>query len=317
VKHSQKDKQSAQNSEIRKHYFLDSYVVIAPKRNLRPDSFSHTGDSHKVANPSCQFCNNSEPGLWQSPRGNGWQVKAIANAFPALAADNPKAFGIQEVVINTPDHDQEFSDLPIDHIELVFEAYRRRLSDLKHRSGIRYVLIFKNDGPLAGASVAHAHCQIMALPMIPPQIEQESDALNNYWDDNETCAYCDVIAWESQQKVRIVSEDKYFLAISPYAPKHAFEVWLLPRRHESQFSGLHVSELHSLAVLMKNLTSKLDSFNISFNYFLQESIPNQDHHFVIKVEPRTTIWAGAELGTGVLINPVSPEYSTLWYQGKA
>jgi UDPglucose--hexose-1-phosphate uridylyltransferase len=317
VKHSHKDKQSTANSEIRKHYFLDSYVVIAPKRNLRPDTFAHTGDSHKVANPSCHFCNNVEPAKWQSPRGRQWQVKVISNAFPALSEDNPKAYGVQEVVINTPDHDQEFSELSIAHIELIFDAYRNRLADLRQRDGIRYVLIFKNDGPLAGASVAHAHCQIFALPLIPPQIEQESEALNKYWDDNEACAYCDVIAWETKQKVRIVAEDKHFLAISPYAPRHAFEVWLIPRRHESQFSNLRSAELRSLAVLMKKLTAKLDSFNTSFNYFLQESVPNQDHHFVLKVQPRTTIWAGAELGTGVLINPVSPEYSTLWYQGKA
>lgn len=303
------------DAEFRKHYFLDSYVIIAPKRNLRPDSFSHPSEPHKLPSPSCPFCHNQEPSTWQLPRGKDWRVKVILNAFPALTANNPRAFGVQEVILNTPDHDQEFSDLPLQHIEEIFEAYRHRLIDLKRRDGIRYVLIFKNDGPMAGASVAHAHCQIFGLPLVPPKIALESDALNHYWDKRQSCAYCDVIAWETKQKTRIIHEDKHFIALSPYAAAYAFETWLLPRRHEPQFANLNGSELRSLAVILKKIAAKLDSHSISFNYFLQESLANQDHHFVLKIEPRTTKWAGAELGTGVIINPVTPEYATLWYRG--
>jgi UDPglucose--hexose-1-phosphate uridylyltransferase len=305
------------NSEIRKHYFSDNYVVIAPKRNLRPDSFAHTGEPHKTAILGCHFCNNTETSIWQTPQGHNWRVKVIANAFPALSATNPKAFGIQEVIINTPDHDAEFSELPLQHIEEVFEAYRRRLIELKQCDGIRYVLVFKNDGPLAGASVPHAHCQIFGLPLVPPKIALESDSMNHYWDTYKTCAYCDIIAWETQQKVRIITEDKHFLAIAPYAASYAFETWLIPRRHETEFSNLRSGELRSLAAIIKKITARLDANGISFNYFLQESLANQQHHFVIKIEPRTTKWAGAELGTGVIINPVAPEYSVIWYQGKA
>lgn len=304
------------NSEIRKHYFLDQYVVIAPKRNLRPESFSHAAEPHKVPDSSCHFCNNHETGVWQKPKGANWDVKVIRNAFPALSIDNPKAFGIQEVVINTPSHQTEFSELDLNQILVVFEAYRNRLAKLKLTEGIRYVLIFKNDGPMAGASVAHAHCQIFGLPLVPPKIEQEADALNHYWDQHESCAYCDIIVWETQHKSRIIAADKHFIAISPYAASYAFEAWLIPQRHVAKFTELNQSELHSLAVLLKNITARLDSYTMSFNYFLQESLINQNHHFVLKVEPRTTKWAGAELGTGVIINPVAPEYAALWYQGK-
>ena len=140
--------------------------------------------------------------------------------------------------------------------------------------------------------------------------------MNHYWDDKDSCAYCDILKWEEGNKVRIIFEDKNFIALSPYAARFAFEVWLIPRRHETSFTNLQVSELSSLAVIMKKITAKLDNEEISFNYFLQESLANQNHHFVIKLEPRTTKWAGAELGTGVIINPVTPEYAALWYQGK-
>jgi UDPglucose--hexose-1-phosphate uridylyltransferase len=284
---------------------------------MRPDAFKHAGELHKAANPNCHFCNNSEPAVWQTPRGHDWRVKVVANAFPALSMDNAKALGRQELVINTPDHDLEFSDLPLSHIEEVFEAYSRRLTALKQLPHVRYVLIFKNDGPKAGASVPHAHCQIYALPLIPPQVEEEADAMNHYWADHKTCAYCDVITWETGQKVRVIASDKYFIAVAPYASNYTFEAWVLPRRHINEFSQLHASELHSLAVIMKKISATLDSNNISFNYLLQESLPGQDHHFVLKVEPRTTIWAGAEMGTGIIINPVTPEYAALWYKGKA
>lgn len=304
-------------SEIRKHYFLDKYSIIAPTRNLRPGSFMDYAQPHKVPNLNCHFCRNNEPAIWQTPRGKDWRVKVIANAFPALSRNNPQAFGAQEVVLNTPNHMEEFSELPVTQILEIFEAYRRRLTELKNLAGTRYVLVFKNDGPIAGASVAHAHCQIYALPLIPPKIEAESDALNHYWDKHKSCAYCDIIKWETTQKTRIVAEDKYFIAIAPYAAEYAFEVWLMPKRHESNFSGLGVGELYSLATIIKKIAVRLDTSSISFNYFLQESLPNQDHHFVLKVEPRTTKWAGAELGTGVIINPVTPEYTALWYKGRA
>jgi UDPglucose--hexose-1-phosphate uridylyltransferase len=302
------------NSEIRKHYFLDKYSVIAPSRSLRPGSISDYAKPHKLTDLNCHFCHNLETSLWQIPRGKDWRVKVIPNAFPALSLSNPKAFGSQEVVLNTPDHMTEFSELPISQIEEIFQAYKRRLNALKSIDGVRYVLVFKNDGPIAGASVAHAHCQIFALPMVPPKIEAEADAMNHYWDKHESCAYCDISTWELQQKVRIISEDKYFVAISPYAADYAFEAWLLPTRHVTKFDDLGIGELRSLATILKKIAVRLDTSNISFNYFLQESIANQNHHFVIKVEPRTTKWAGAELGTGVIINPVPPEDAALWYK---
>lgn len=303
-------------SEIRKHYYLDRYVIIAPKRNLRPDSFHHATEPHKVPNPGCHFCGNNEPALFALPSSKSWRVRVIANAFPALSLDNPKAFGAQEVIINTPDHDKEFSELSLDHITDIFQAYRHRLLTLKEIEGIRCVLVFKNDGPIAGASVAHAHCQVLALPMIPPGIEAESDALKHYQDEHNNCALCDILQWEEEQKVRVIFADKHLVAISPYAASHGFAVWIIPRRHVNLFTDLGAGELHSLAVVLKSVTARLDTAGLSFNYFLQESIAHQDHHFVLKVEPRTNRWAGAELGTGVIINPVPPEYASLWYRGK-
>ncbi len=304
-------------SEIRKHYFLESYVVIAPGRGQRPNAFLTGVEPHTTAPGLCPLDANAEPAVWRLPRTSAWRVKVIRNSFPALSPDNPQAFGVQEIIINTPDHGSEFSDLPVPHIKEIFLAYRQRLTELSKLDGIRYVLIFKNDGPVAGASIAHAHCQIFALPIVPPKIARESDALNHYWNTHNSCGYCDIIKWETDQKVRIITQDKNFLTIAPYASSHALEAWIIPRRHISKFADFHDNELDSLAIMLKKITARLDRSKISFNYLLQESLANQDHHFVLKVEPRTTKFAGAELATGVEINPVAPEFAALWYRGKA
>jgi len=304
------------DSEIRKDYYRDKYVIIAPKRNMRPDSFSHDAEPHKVPNPTCPFCTKKEASILSIPNATDWRVKVIANAFPALTTDNARAFGAQEVVIDTPSHDLEFSELPVPHILEIFSAYKQRLEALGRIPGIRYVLVFKNDGPMAGASVAHAHCQIIALPLIPPHIESESDDLTRYREEHGSCALCDVIAWEEKQRVRIVYSDKHVVAVSPYAATSGFGTWLIPRKHHNRLADLNHPELRSLATCLKMIASRLDSTNISFNYFLQESVSHLDHHFVIKVEPRIFKWAGAEMGTGVVINPIAPEYAALWYRGK-
>jgi len=304
------------NSEIRKHYFLDRYVVIAPKRNLRPDSFAVATGEHKTETSTSRAI-EKDPAIFEiKGPDKKWQVKAIDNAYPALSLDNPKAFGKQEIIIETPDHNVEFSELPIAQIERVFEAYINRTTTLKKLHGIRYVSVFKNDGPKAGASIAHAHSQVAAVPIVPPHIVSEAEQIQAYMIEHQTCPHCDVISWERQQKVRVIFEDKHILAISPYATRYPFGVWILPKMHKSNFSELSGDERHSIATILKKITASLDTANISFNYFLHDSLDGFNHHFILQVEPRVTIWAGFEVATGLIINPVPPEYAAMWYNGK-
>jgi UDPglucose--hexose-1-phosphate uridylyltransferase len=303
-------------SELRKHYFLDRYVVIAPKRGLRPDTLSHQNLAHNTevaTSPAIELA----PSVYEikNPDG-GWYVKSIKNKFPALSLENPKAYGHQEVIIETPEHNREFSALPLEQIERVFEAYVDRKKAMMKMKGIRYVSVFKNDGPTAGASISHAHSQMIALPIIPPLVESESFAQQAYMDDFNACPYCDIMAWEEQQKVRVIYEDKNVIAIAPYASQNPFEAWVLPRQHKGQFSSLTHDEQRSYAVVLKKVAAFLDSCKISFNFFLQDSLTPYEHHFVLRIEPRQTIWAGLELSTGVIVNPMPPEQAVLWYKGK-
>lgn len=308
---------AAGSSEIRRHYYLNRYVIIAPKRNLRPDSFAGIATvPHTTETPNSPAI-EKDSAIHEIMDENGkWAVKVVNNLYPAVDPTNPQAYGKHEVIVETPEHNIEFSELPVDQIERIFQAYQARSKALMRMKGIKYVAIFKNDGPRAGASIAHAHSQVVALPMVPPLIQEESDAISSYMGEHETCPHCDIISWEKQQKVRVIFEDKNVIAIAPYAASYPFAAWVMPRVHISRFSDLNQSHLHSYAVIMKKITSSLDISQLSFNFFLHDSLPKNSHHFYIKIEPRATTWAGLELSTGIVINPVPPEYAALWYQGK-
>jgi len=303
-------------SEIRKHYFLDRYVIFSPKRNLRPRSLTKE-EAHKksIGKEDCFFCpGNLETEItYQVGKGENWKVAVVKNKFPALTMENKKAFGTQEIVLDTPEHNKEISDLPIEHIVDILKTYNQRTEELKKIEGIKYVLVFKNDGGTAGASVPHAHSQIIALPIIPPKIMRESDAVDEYTLRKGSCPHCDIIEKEKDSP-RVVYKDENIIAICPNASSSPHGVWIMPVKHIRNLNNFKEKEYVSLAKALKLITGKLDSDGISFNYFLNNSLDLESHHFKIKIVPRISIWAGLELGTGVVINPIFPEDSAKWYR---
>ena len=305
-------------SEIRKHYFLDRYVIFSPKRNLRPQSISEEDRQKKEnAKECCFFCPEkleAKP-IYKVGKGKKWDIAVIPNKFPALTLENKKAYGKQEIVIEAPEHRKELSDLSIDHISKVLEVYEQRSGYLSKIKDIKYVLVFKNDGGKAGASVPHAHSQIYALPIIPPEIKGISDAIDNYQLNCGRCPFCDVIKKEMKEKARVAYENEHFIAISPYASSSAYGVWIMPKKHIRRIQDLNKNELRCLAQTLKHILKKLDDIDLPYNFFIHNSLDTESHHFRLKVVPRLTIWAGLELGSGIIINPVFPEEAARFYRG--
>jgi len=297
--------------QLRKDYFLDAYVVIAPEREKRPDRAARIVHEHEApGDPDIVQAR----GLYQLKDQSGdWIVKAIANKYPALTPQTPAAFGKQEVIIETPDHDVEFSDLSITQIERIFSVYIKRSLNMYHIPGIRYVSVFKNDGPKAGASIRHAHSQIIGLPIVPPVLQTEALAASKYAAEHGRSVYGDIIRWEQSKNERIVYEDAHIIAITPYASKNPYELWILPKSDTATFAALAGVERHAIAVVLKNACAFLDSQEINFNFFLQDAVMHEQQRFILKLEPRKTVWAGLELATAVIINPVSPEAAAQAY----
>lgn len=307
---------SKQQSEIRKDYFLDKYVLIAPGRAKRPRDFAPTGAAKEAAD--CDFCPAKLPInkiIDSVGKKDNWQIAAIKNIFPVLSLNNPKAYGVQEVIIETPRHGLTLAELSVDQIEKLLKFYAARTAALSKIKNLDYILIFKNSGARAGASLSHAHSQIFATKILPPEILKELTEAKSYQSKHRRCPYCDIIKKEERSARRIYA-DKQVVAFAPFASEQHFEAWLFTRRHIDNITRLTEAEFSSFAKALKKILSKLHQLGLAYNFFMHQVISDTGQHFYLKIQPRDNIWGGVELGSGLIINSVSPEAAAKYYRSK-
>jgi UDPglucose--hexose-1-phosphate uridylyltransferase len=303
------------HSEIRKHYLVDKYVIITPGRAARPRDIkeetviTRTGD--------CPFCpaRIDKKNVIDEIRGdNGqWQVLGLNNLFPAVTLDNDRAYGAQEVIVETPDHEKELAHLTETEIALVLKMFARRTTALMANPKLEYILCFKNQGSKAGASIVHAHSQILATHILPPDIHTELGLAQSYRVEKGACPYCDIMKREMGSERRIW-EDTNVAAFTPYASDYHYEAWIFTKRHLDNITKLEAAEFASLARALKKILLKLDSLDLSFNFFLHQVVSDHDQHFYLKIQPRASVWAGFEQGSGLVINSIPPEEAARYYR---
>jgi UDPglucose--hexose-1-phosphate uridylyltransferase len=249
----------------------------------------------------------------------------VPNKFPALGIegnlnrqaegmfDKMNGIGAHEVIIETNDHNATLSQLPPKRIEDILWTFRDRILDLKKDRRFKYILIFKNHGESAGASLEHAHSQLIALPIVPIYVAEEIEGAKQYYIYKERCVFCDIVQQEGEAGVRVVAENDDFITIAPYAPRFPFETWILPKQHESAFENSSSHMFENLAKAIRVLLNKADQVldNPAYNLVVHSS-PTQDpandhYHWHIEYVPKLTRTGGFEWGTGFYINPTPPE----------
>ncbi len=129
-----------------------------------------------------------------SARPNSRRTRS--KSFQANALGN--AIGHHEVIIESPNHDESPADAELPQLELLIHAYIDRLRELSAKPYVKYVSIFRNYGQQAGASLTHAHSQIIATPMVPPMIQEEMDASKKFYAEHGKCVFCDIIERETK-----------------------------------------------------------------------------------------------------------------------
>jgi UDPglucose--hexose-1-phosphate uridylyltransferase len=303
-------------SEIRKDYIQDRYVVIAPKRGRRPHDVERPEVVNQKPTKSCVFCpaniDKKHATLTIGPKAN-WEVKVIPNDFPAISLDNPKAYGQQEVVIETPNHIVELDDLPVEHIVKVFDAYAHRTREISKNSKIEYILTFKNNGGSAGASLQHAHSQIFATAFLPPHLFDKSQKALAYKLQHGESIWKHIIEEEMKSK-RFIYKDENVIAFTPYASFHNYEVWIMPLKQRDNITELTQAEKYSMSKVLKHLLKKIGQLHLPYNYYFHQAIHDKDQHFYLKVTPRGNVWAGVEIGSGLIINAIPPEEAASFYR---
>ena len=327
-------------SELRKDPVIGRWVIIATERGKRPTDFVSIAQSEEsVYCPFCEGNENMTPAEIYAIRDSnslanskGWKIRVVPNKFPALRVegtvdregmgmfDKMSGIGAHEVIIETPKHNDNLHQRSTQEIVNILDTYQKRHVDLMRDDRLLYALIFKNFGERAGASLSHPHSQIIATPVVPKRVREEINGSLEYYDYKMRCVFCDIILEEKRFGSRIVYENASYISLCPYASRFPFEIWLMPKRHMSGYQMVTQQEIIELAdclgITMKRLSLSLGA--PQYNYILHtepnKSVPrnpwpdiDEHYHWHFEIIPKLTRVAGFEWGTGLYINPTSPE----------
>jgi UDPglucose--hexose-1-phosphate uridylyltransferase len=329
-------------------------VLVSTARGMRPrkaeapaprDTRQHVGD--------CPFCTGNEhmtpPTIASSPDSDKWRVRVVENLYPVLGDDSRSSnlvFGLQqaidgygrhEVIIDHPEHGIGIQHMSQEHLFLLTGVYRDRINSLYEADArIQYVLVFKNFGPAAGASIAHTHSQVIAMPVVPENVYNEVVHSRKYFESNRQCIFCSLVdealTFEATIYDResgtvrrqisvgqyVIERGEHFVAIKPFASRYEWEIHILPLQHRSDFLDITEAERRDLAGVLKRSMSRLDAVigGAQYNFFLH-SLPHNNefshchdsYHWHLEICPRTSIPTGFELGSGLFVSTISPEYA--------
>jgi len=332
---------SLTGNEMRKDYLLDRWTVIATQRKKRPTDFAKApqtrqegacaldpGNEHMTP-PAVLVYLLTEKGIRKDRdldgfRHKNWLVRVVPNLYPAFTPPEKgewtglekgvltraSATGHHEVLIESPEHDEHPGVARISQLIYVVEAYIDRLRELRSKPYIGYVSIFRNHGLEAGASLSHAHTQLIAMPVVPKTVREELEASRVIFKKNGVCAFCEIIEKE-EKSPRFVWGNSHFVVFTPWASVNPFEFWVFPRRHHCCLLDLSRIEVTTLAETMRvcfgGLRSLLNDPPYNFGFHQVTAGASDYYHWHLEVYPRLSIWAGFEKSTGMFINVVSPE----------
>ena len=327
-------------------------VLVSTARGLRPrkEEAPVERDTREHVD-TCPFCVGNEDktpetiAAWPTP--TDWQIRVVENLFPVLSpqqSGNSLNFGLQkvidgygrhEVVIDHRNHGIQVGDMEVSHIAAMFSMFRDRMQDIyASDTRIKYVLVFKNFGAAAGASIAHTHSQIVAMPVVPENVVNELTYTRQYYQKyhqnifhtlvDEALTFEATIYDRESGEVRrkidvgqyIIERGEYFIAIKPFASRFEWEVQILPLIDQADFLDIKDEHMEDFAKVLKHTMQRLNKVlgGVQYNFFMH-SLPHspewedcrQSYVWHLEICPRTSIPTGFELGSGLFVSTVSPE----------
>lgn len=330
------EKRKKSISELRRDLVSGDWIVIATGRARRPHAFAVPQKVERQPKRGCPFedpqkAGNKDPVLVLAPDGlakektkipKNWFVQVVPNKFPAFGPGSARVrhagpyevmdgIGFHEIVI-TKDHDKTAAQFTAKEAELLIAAYRHRFQVLQNKPAVRYVSVFHNWGRASGASIYHPHSQIIAIPTVPPDVGRSIAGSERYFRERQRCVHCDMVAWERKIKKRVVYENQDFVAFCPFVSRTAFEVRIFPKRHEPDFAAITPREIlnagDALRMSLRKIHKGLKS--PSYNFFIHTAPCNRGicpfYHWHLEIIPKTAIWAGFEIATGIEISTIDP-----------
>jgi UDPglucose--hexose-1-phosphate uridylyltransferase len=319
-------------SEVRQNKITKQWVIYAPARAKRPNQFvDRVSVTKEVYDAGCPFCPGNEDRLpsilleMPSPGGATWQTRVVPNRYPAVTTKGDSAryargiyvamsgYGEHEVIIESPSHHGQIAEMSPQEVEVVIETYHRRFTDVTRGHENMLVMIFRNHGRRAGTSLLHPHSQLIMTDVVPRYIRWKEDESQRHFDHWGRCVYCEVLAFEAENRARLVMENQCFLAFVPFAADVPFEVWIMPKRHQAVFGMISDQEKTDFAAILHGVLKKLYQKlqDPDYNYVIISSPACQagepQMHWYLQLRPRLSTPAGFEIGSGININPSIPE----------
>lgn len=318
-------------SQLRQDLVSGDWIVISPGRAKRPEQLAKKGEITKpTPKTGCPFeklpDHSGKPAILTYGTGKDWRVMIFENKYPAFfhakKCDKALKHGPYSVVsgtghheiVATHDHYKNFPALSLSDSRQVFESFRDRYLMLLDDPCIEYISIFHNWGKKAGASIYHPHYQIIAIPVIPPDVSHSLTGSLRYYRKHKKCVHCTMMDWELKNKTRVIYENDGALVFMPFVSKEPFEMRIFPKKHLPYFENTLDTDLDyivdALRFALRQLETKLH--RPDYNFFIHTApLKNKEgykhYHWHIEIVPKFNISAGFELGTGIEINPVDPD----------
>lgn len=310
-------------AELRRHPFVGEWVIICPELGL---------DGNLHGNGNCKYCGSEdikEVFRLNADNQQGWMIRVVRGKPYILRSDCDmekraagicdvmEAVGVHEILFDSPSHGITFSDLDLDHATIVIEALRMRHSELESDERLRHALIFKLQD-LPAKAESHSCWHIVGTPFISTEIKQELRKAKEYFSYRERCAICDYIRDESRRNQRLICQNNGFVAYAPFAARFPYEVWIIPRRHSSDFFRIGAEEARDLAEIFKRILAAIKDLQ-AHGYLLQihsapyKNPPNEwetlekDYHWHAEIRPKIDSVDDLARSFGFYINHINPE----------
>jgi UDPglucose--hexose-1-phosphate uridylyltransferase len=307
--------------ELRKDPITGWWVATMVDRAFHRERFARAAEP-VIHGGECQNC-RQPPGDGVRRRilkdyafhtvGTEEEARVLDRGVAQVALDTARAAGSWSTIVAPPGEHRPFHQVGVDTIEALVARARESVARARQAGVTDYIQVVQNWGVQAGARTNHLCLDLYDLPQIPHRVAEELGGAARFVIREGECPWCRLVRDEVARPQRLLWEDAGSVAFAPWASRSPFEVWVVPRRHEADFaraSDLDVrTTAEALHQALSRLASSLDGppYNLVLHTAPLREQVDATFHWHWEIHPRLREIAGLELGTGLPVNPVSPE----------
>jgi galactose-1-phosphate uridylyltransferase len=318
--------------ELRKDPITGWWVATVVDRAFHRDRFARAAEPIDDRMFGCANCSTPE-GEGVRVRmlkdfafhvvGTGDDARELNSGLAQVALAQARATGSWRTIVAPPGEHRPLHAVGSEMIEALVDHAREALAEARTLGQTDYLQVVQNWGAQAGARTNHLCLDLYDLPQVPHRIAEEMGGAARFVIREGECPFCRLVRDESRSPERLVWEDDASVAFAPYASRSSFEVWVVPRRHEADFGRATQPDVAATAEALRQVLAKLAAsldgppYNLVLHTAPLREQVDATYHWHWEIHPRLREIAGLELGTGLPVNPVSPEDAVEELLGRA